>query len=713
MWSPAKITWISLLKDWEKTSSGIYPVILLNKQTREFVVAYWISETNEPNSSWPELDKKTIWEWLDWDKYRESLIEQVYTINTDNIEAHLSEIEDSLNTVIEVYKKISTPTDKETHYRMYSPWRQWENREQYVAEGVMGIGWDQLGDISKYPTREEIKDKYIQEYWSEENNNILACYQFAHEMKKGDIVIAKQWRDTLLWYGIVQSDYIFDDSRENHKSIRKVLWHKKGKIVHDRHKTVLKTLTDVTRYKDYVIYLKNLLGILDTSSSNPMRTWTSTHELNTILYGVPGTGKTYHTINYAVAIIEWKSLDEINKEDRSSLRQRFEEYKKLGQIVFCSFHQSLSYEEFIEWIRANTDESGNVSYEIEDGIFKDLANKSQKKPESKNFDAVYEQFINDLIEAWNQKELITLKQGKPFYVRINSKWNCSVSPQTETATEMIVTKKMIKDYIENNENQQEYWKTYTTAIVEYIKNNYTRDSEQEDNTNKNYVLIIDEINRGNMSKIFGELITLLEPSKRLWAEEELTLQLPYSKEQFGVPNNLYVIGTMNTTDRSIALIDIALRRRFKFKEMQPDSSLLDFYVENISIKQVFETINKRIEFLYDRDHLIGHSFFMKLKNGWTLNHLNEIFAKDILPLLQEYFYEDREKIQIILWDHKDQWNKTNGDKIIQEINQSVQSVVGFNHEDLEDKKRYEINPTPTAQSYIWIYTKINNESQSE
>ena len=172
-----------------------------------------------------------------------------------------------------------------------------------------------------------------------------------------------------------------------------------------------------------------------------------------------------------------------------------------------------------------------------------------------------------------------------------------------------------------------------------------------------YVFIIDEINRGNISKIFGELITLIEPSKRIGQTEELKVELPYSKKQFGVPDNVYILGTMNTADRSIALMDTALRRRFQFVEMMPDSEVLKDIVveqdgETINIAEMLKIINIRIEYLYDREHTIGHAYFMPLLNNPTMDKLAEIFDKNIIPLLKEYFYEDYGKIQMILGDNK-------------------------------------------------------------
>ena len=159
----------------------------------------------------------------------------------------------------------------------------------------------------------------------------------------------------------------------------------------------------------------------------------------------------------------------------------------------------------------------------------------------------------------------------------------------------------------------------------------------------NYVLIIDEINRGNISKIFGELISLIEPSKREGEKEEMEVILPYSKEKFTIPKNLYIIGTMNTADRSIALLDIALRRRFNFIEIMPQYDILKD-VADIKIALLLSTINERIEFLLDREHTIGHSYFLNIN---TFEDLVNVFKNYIIPLLQEYFYDDFEKIKSI------------------------------------------------------------------
>ena len=229
-----------------------------------------------------------------------------------------------------------------------------------------------------------------------------------------------------------------------------------------------------------------------------------------------------------------------------------------------------------------------------------------------------------------------------------------------------------------------------------------------ENTPK-YAIFIDEINRGNISKIFGELITLIEPSKRLGADDEIMVELPYSKEKFGVPSNLYIIGTMNTADRSIALMDTALRRRFEFVEMMPQPELLkDIKIikngddTDIKLNEMLKTINERIEYLYDRDHTIGHAYFINVSDMKTLAN---VFKNKILPLLQEYFYDDWEKIRLVLGDSQ----KNEDCQFITKEERKASDLFGKSIDDIEDKILYKINKTAfdNPQSYIKIYNQVN------
>ena len=388
--------------------------------------------------------------------------------------------------------------------------------------------------------------------------------------------------------------------------------------------------------------------------------------LNQILFGPPGTGKTYNTVNKAIEIANPYFF--INKEtgqkiprERDKIKIEFDRLMKEGQIVFTTFHQSMCYEDFIEGIKPETTpDDKRVIYDVKPGIFKNLC-QAATTPNLIGFNAAYEQLINELseIEAADsdttEVKTIEIKTptGKPFSISLNSNNNLSLHTGLNKQKNGSITKENILAQI-NGED----WNGYLEGICNYLKENYNYSSTTE-NTEKNFVLIIDEINRGNVSQIFGELITLIEDDKRLGKDEAIMVTLPYSKEKFGVPSNLYIIGTMNTADRSVEALDAALRRRFSFEEMPPKSDLISTEgklsetkgklesdeFDDIDLPLLLNKINERIEKLLDKDHQIGHSYFMSVKD---LGGLKLAFKNKIIPLLQEYFFGDYGKIGLVL-----------------------------------------------------------------
>ena len=265
--------------------------------------------------------------------------------------------------------------------------------------------------------------------------------------------------------------------------------------------------------------------------------------LNTILFGPPGTGKTWEAVSYAVAVIDGEDPKELAEKERQNVKQRFDALKNEGRVEFVTFHQNYAYEDFIEGIRPRLNRN-ELTYELHDGIFKQISSRASGSPNGKR-----------------------------------------------------------------------------------------------------HVLVIDEINRGNIAKIFGELITLVEPSKRLGGEDWTKVTLPYSMDEFGVPSNLYLVGTMNTADRGIALLDTALRRRFDFIEKMPDLRHVDTNMEGVDGRAMLKAMNERITVRLDREHQIGHTYLIGVK---TLDDLAEAFQRRIMPLLQEYFYDDWTKIRSVL-----------------------------------------------------------------
>lgn len=417
--------------------------------------------------------------------------------------------------------------------------------------------------------------------------------------------------------------------------------------------------------------------------------------LNQILYGPPGTGKTYNTINKALSIIENKSEEAFDIEDREVIKKRFDQYLKSGQIVFTTFHQSMSYEDFIEGIKPIIDEGENenkqVLYDVVNGLFKQIIDKAKKeRTDSKEIveEYVFEDAWNDLVEDAKSN----LEKNSPLQlsiqtpnlglkiVEITEKGNLKLKPiYSEESKEYLVSfdrakklhnvfpdlsvvKNINKEFraVVGGLNSTAYW-----SVLNYINNRIDNNKKTiitEIKTKKvPHVLIIDEINRGNVSQIFGELITLIEESKRLGNEEALEVTLPYSKEKFGVPSNLYIIGTMNTADRSVEALDTALRRRFSFVEMMPNYEVLkDINIEGISLATVLKTINDRVEVLLDRDHSIGHSYFINVN---SLEDLKDTFQNNIIPLIQEYFYNDYEKMVLVLGEGFVEIREANSSKV--------------------------------------------------
>lgn len=375
--------------------------------------------------------------------------------------------------------------------------------------------------------------------------------------------------------------------------------------------------------------------------------------LNQILYGPPGTGKTYHTIDKALEIISKEEKIQIpSEDDRINRKKLFDEYVKNGQIVFTTFHQSYGYEEFVEGIKPHIDSEENskeIKYEIKDGIFKELCEKALENRDSiKNF--------NFYIDKLKEKVKIDDNNPEKYFELPNTKYSIQYRNGKTFRIKFDDMSKNHKDYPVSIDNIEKLYKTsnideiynsaYVRAILNYLKLQGLEDyKEKDEKVNLPYIIIIDEINRGNVSKIFGELITLIEASKRIGEKEELKVTLPYSGEKFGVPKNVYIIGTMNTADRSITSLDTALRRRFEFIEMMSDVSKLSMDCEGINLQELLKAINTRIEYLLDREKTIGHAFFIGVEN---LNDLKKVFQNKIIPLLQEYFYNDYALIDAVL-----------------------------------------------------------------
>jgi len=592
-----------------------------------------------------------------------------------NFEATIEEYQTILN-------MINDTSDKSRQYWLFAPGEQASMWEEFYKEGVMAIGWYEIGDLQQYSSKTEMAKRMQEVYKNDTSNNngATACYDFLNKIKVGDIIIPKKGTKYYLGYGIVQSEYQFDPAAEHYTSIRKVNWIKKGEWEEKDQSIVIKTLTNITGNSVYVKKLIDLIGI--ENSSEPE---IGHNPLNQILYGPPGTGKTYHTINHALAIIENKNLAELKTataKDRQRLKSRFDKYVEEGQIGFITFHQSMSYEDFVEGIKPVLNES-TVSYELVDGILKTLSGQAAGEAIN-SFEVQYAKLFEE-IKTSGGLVLSTLVQKKAFTIKPYPNGNLIVIPEANSSTEIGISPRRIKRYI----NQEDAYDTYMAPIAEYLKTKYPVSNFK--GIKKPHVLIIDEINRGNISKIFGEMITLIETDKRKGNSEQLSVTLPYSKQTFSLPNNLYIIGTMNTADRSIALLDTALRRRFEFVEMMPDPSLLNNNMDGIDLGKMLTVMNERITFLLDRDHTIGHSYLLTVK---TKSELASVFKNKIIPLLQEYFYTDWEKIRLVLGDNK-KWKEESQMLIFESRtynSEAEKKLFGYDLEDYEDVIVNDLNP---------------------
>lgn len=441
----------------------------------------------------------------------------------------------------------------EKHFWMYAPGEGSRKWEEFHSQSIMGIGWDNLGDLTQYADREAMRAK-MKELYDESKtykNDSLATWQFAHAIREGDIVFAKKGLHEIIGRGVVESNYYFDPSRDEYKNVRKIRWTHEGSWKHPS-QTVIKTLTDITSYTDEIQKLELLIAEndaieeIETDEEILYKEYTDEDFLaevfmeptqyemivallknkkNIILQGAPGVGKTFAAKRLAYSIIGAKDT---------------------SRVMIVQFHQSYSYEDFIMGFRPT-------------------------------------------------KEGFELTPG-PFY--------------------------------------------------QFCK-------KAQDDIERDYFFVIDEINRGNLSKIFGELLMLIESDKR--GEK---LRLLYANELFSVPSNLHIIGLMNTADRSLAMIDYALRRRFAFYEIEPsfDSDGFQRIMEianNIKFSKLVDRVKELNDAISKDDSLgdgfrIGHSYFCtenEVNDSW----LEAIVQFELLPLLGEYWFDEKSKV--------DEWTK--------------------------------------------------------
>ncbi len=644
-------------------------------------------------------------------------------------------------------------------YWLYAPGENAYLWDEFYQGGIMGLGWDEIGDLSQYKSRDEIKKALVDAYGGtgSKKNDVSANDDFLNKIKIGDVIIAKKGRGELLGYGVVTSEYIFDKNRKNYQKTRQIDWKIKGNWNVD-FILVLKTLTDITKYNsedtEYDTYYEKLLGIMGagqtqidnreaftiwltkkygedsgTTSSyiksinilsqilskelfkttdgsyldslykdlikeqgNPegkyyhsdapsygsngfysasiksygefLKTNQANQSLNnnqlefplnTILYGPPGTGKTYNTILRAAQIIENRiinSYEEALYVFRSNLH---------NQIEFITFHQNYSYEDFIQGLRPETDNKSSLVFDKKDGVFKKIADKAlenlkliQKAPDEltseAKFDKALELFSDKVLESENNFKIndtaYIFEIEDDSFRYTGEKWTnhanglrMKFSDLREFYRNKVESRKDVKKLTSISGLANQHATYYFRVYSEILKLLPKKAEEPQKVTLKNYVIIIDEINRANISRVFGELITLIEPDKRSHGTIPLEARLP-SGDPFVVPSNLFIIGTMNTADKSIALLDIAIRRRFEFESMYPKYEITGQEIYDV---EILKKINEQIIKSKGYDFQIGHAYFMG-ENKDLVQRMN----KKVIPLLLEYYMNDEKEVKGIL-----------------------------------------------------------------
>ncbi|WP_432671154.1 AAA family ATPase [Flavobacterium sp. SM2513] len=660
-----------------------------------------------------------------------------------------------------------------TRYWLYAPGEQARLWDEFYKDGIIGLGWDALGDLEEYKNKTEIQAKLqeLEGVTTSKKNDTTANYDFYKSISIGDVIIAKKGTSELLGYGLVVSDYYYDEERNSSQKCRKVDWKRKGNWKGDFNLPI-KTLTDITKYPNddanYNKYYEKLMSIMEEkiqisnvkdkfvdwmvantnggnyfekqfgsnrsrfekelseyeaiykttfdgvlfdlnlsnlsqeiavlsnniySKANAFYEYSknnasdrpkailgknnylkflnenfmgndstdnrlgvslpSDYPLNQILYGPPGTGKTYHTVLEAAKIVtrnESITYDEALKVFNENLGT---------QIEFITFHQNYSYEDFIQGLRPDTGNGTALTFEKKDGVFKRIAdramenlNLASKAPEELSNEILFykalEAFKDSILDTEDKYSIndsvFIFEIDEEAFRYTGTNWEkhsngirMKFSDLKEFYRNDVKTRKDIKALttISGLANQHAtYYLLVYQAILKFLPDHL---EQQVQIKQKNYVIIIDEINRANISRVFGELITLIEEDKRSHGKIPMRVTLP-SGDTFIVPSNLYLIGTMNTADKSIALLDIALRRRFEFVPMYPDATL-----DTVHDKEILTDINTAILQRKSHDFTIGHAYFMgdNYDRKKTLNH-------KVIPLLLEYFMNDEKEVIAIL-----------------------------------------------------------------
>ena len=550
-----------------------------------------------------------------------------------------------------------------------------ENFDDMVENNYISVyEWGEIGSLDNIELRDQkgirtaLKEK-VEDYKTKEpGHSVKMLYDMKYNMKVGDHVISRNKDfNQIVAIGEVIGGYFFNQDHPVNNHCVEVKWNKCELDITDILKeshdstSVAPRLQNVTK-KDWAQKVIAALAETNDMEMSIDRTNNDSVKMEEIeilrqkkqiiLQGAPGTGKTYKTAAIAVGMCTPTFSD---FEDHKKVMEEYERLQNEGQIAFCTFHQSMDYEDFIEGLKPEV-KGDAVEYNVENGIFKTICELAQTK-ENADITTCIDKYLQT-IKGYENKKIIPTVTGKSELYVWWSEGNDTISTRSVLSksekgdqyspSPLNIEKVKMQALGEGVENN---WRQYAQAFINAVKKEYNLENQVSD---KPYVLIIDEINRGNVSKIFGELITLLEADKRSGGgSHHISLKLPYSKEDFSVPSNLYIIGTMNTTDRSTGTIDYAVRRRFAFVTLESRADVIENWCNTHSVSSevkktalaLFAQINglgrkdnssfiakhKASDFELE-DLKVGHSYFM----AKDMESLKLKMRYEVVPLIKEY-----------------------------------------------------------------------------